>query len=874
MPFRLPWRTRQMIEDEVDVEFRTHLDERVDDLVAGGAAPDAARRQALDEFGDLERARRFCRDQDQRHERAARWRDRLADWAMDLLQAARGLARNPGYAAVAGGTLALGIAGATVIFSVVHGVLLRPLPYPMQERVITLWQRDAATGDRERVSAANAFDWRARSTTLEHVAVAEPSSFDLFGQGPPVALEAWLISQGFLEALGVTPVLGTGFVPEHFQPGAGQVVLLGHGTWERVFGADTALIGRTITLGNTARVVVGVLPADLQYPSVVDVWAPRAFTPADEQARPQNYLHGVARLSGGVTLEQARQDLGRISRELSTEHPRFNAGVTAEAVPIMEAVTGGVRDQMWVLLGAVLLLLLVASANVVNLAFARATGRRREVALRAALGAGRARLVRQVLAENLVLMTGGALLGFAIAVVGVDLMVRWAPAELPRAAEISLNAAVMAFGVVVTLVAAALCAVAPAVLAARTTVASVLREGGAGATGGTGGLRLRHGLVALEVATAVVLLVGAGLLGRSFMALLRQDLGFETENRLAFTLHVWDKFPTAVQRVQFFRDAVDRLGGVPGVQAVAAGSALPLSRNGSRIDRPALIDGGVLPNGEAPNVTLTYVTPEYFGALAIPLESGRPFRRGDAAPVAVISAEAARRFWPDRNPLGRHIALRGAPTQFEVIGVVRDVRRDGLDDAVSAELYLSNDQIGFGSMTFVVHTGQTAQRLIPTVQRELTLLEPRLVIGGLESFDALLGGTIAGRRYVLGILGGFSGFALLLAMVGIYGVLSYAVSLRTAEVGVRMALGASRGAVVSMILGQGLRVVATGLVLGLGGALLLQRFVASLLFGVAPTDPVTYLGLSAVIVVGALIAAYLPARRAAGVDPVRSIRAL
>jgi ABC-type antimicrobial peptide transport system permease subunit len=240
----------------------------------------------------------------------------------------------------------------------------------------------------------------------------------------------------------------------------------------------------------------------------------------------------------------------------------------------------------------------------------------------------------------------------------------------------------------------------------------------------------------------------------------------------------------------------------------------------------------------------------------------------------VISAEAARRFWPDRNPLGRHIALRGAPTQFEVIGVVRDVRRDGLDDAVSAELYLSNDQIGFGSMTFVVHTDQTAQRLIPTVQRELTLLEPRLVIGGLESFDALLGETIAGRRYVLGILGGFSGFALLLAMVGIYGVLSYAVSLRTAEVGVRMALGASRGAVVSMILGQGLRVVATGLVLGLGGALLLQRFVASLLFGVAPTDPVTYLGLSAMIVVGALIAAYLPARRAAGVDPVRSIRAL
>jgi putative ABC transport system permease protein len=385
---------------------------------------------------------------------------------------------------------------------------------------------------------------------------------------------------------------------------------------------------------------------------------------------------------------------------------------------------------------------------------------------------------------------------------------------------------------------------------------------------------LRHGLVALEVATAVVLLVGAGLLGRSFMTLLRQDLGFETENRLAFTLHVWDKFPTAVQRVQFFRDAVDRLGRVPGVQAVAAGSALPLSRNGSRIDRPALIDGGVLPTGEAPNVTLTYVTPEYFGALAIPLESGRSFRRGEAAPVAVISAEAARRFWPDRSPLGRHIALRGAETQFEVIGVVRDVRRDGLDDAVSAELYLSNDQIGFGSMTFVVHTDQTAQRLIPTVQRELTLLEPRLVIGGLESFDALLGETIAGRRYVLGILGGFSGFALLLAMVGIYGVLSYAVSLRTAEVGVRMALGASRGAVVSMILGQGLRVVATGLVLGLGGALLLQRFVASLLFGVAPTDPVTYLGLSAMIVVGALIAAYLPARRAAGVDPVRSIRAL
>ncbi len=868
--FQFPWRSRRMIEGEIEEEFRLHLELRTEELVANGASPESALRQAQEEFGDIDAARRYCRGEDQRHERRRRWRDTSEDVVRDLGYAIRSLWRSPGYTVTSGITLALGLGITVAVFSVVHGILLRPLPYPDQDRIVTLSQVDTRRGSREFVSAANLRDWHDRSTLFSAMAVAEPFSVDLFGDGPPVSLQAWLVSEEWMETLGLRPVLGPGLRPEYFLPGAEPVVMVSYATWLRQFGGDSLIVGRSLTLDGEPVLVAGVLPPTLRYPSVSDLWLPRAFQPGDASARPRNYLRGIAKLRDGVSIEQANGELARISTVLQEEYPRINAGIVAEGKPIVDELLGDVRTDLWVLFGAVILLLLVAVTNVVHLAIARATKQGRDIALRAALGAGRARLIRQASVENLLLVVGSTVAGFGIAHLAIRAMVLWAPADLPRVTEISFDPTVVAAGILAAILTAMTCGLVPAVFSLRSSGSSLLRATPSG--GGRRDARFRHGLVALEVAMAVMLLVGAGLLGRSFVALLQQDLGYETEGRLGFTIHVWDKYPDVAQRVQFFRDAVDRLATVPGVESVGAGSALPLSKEGSEIRRPVQVDDELPGDQPAPEVVLTYVTPEYFGVLGIPLQDGRMFQRGENTAVAIVSQEAARQFWPGRSPLGRRISLIGDVTAFTVIGVVGDVRYAGYDDRIAPGLYLSNDQVGFGSMTFTVNSALPTNAILPALQEAMTELNPLIALGGIEEFRSLLGDTVAGRRYVLGLLGGFSVMASLLALLGIYGILNYSVALRTREIGVRMALGAHRRVVTRLVLRQGMGMVLSGLIAGLLGAFAMQRVLASLLFGVSATDPVTYVGLSGLVIVSALVAAWVPATRAAAIDPAITLR--
>jgi putative ABC transport system permease protein len=829
--FRWPWRKRTDIGTEVDEEVRFHLDMRADELMKQGVSREEARRQALGEFGDVERARLALGRTDRATEGTKRRRMLAEEWWRDATLAVRSLRRAPSFTAVAVLTLGLGIGLSAVVFSVVNGVLLRPLAYPDAHRLVTLWQLDTQKGEREKPAPANFLDWRDRARSFTHLAAAIPYGYDYKGEGDPVNFSAFFLTKGFLENLGVRPVLGRAFTPEEYEPGAPKTVMLSEALWRTRFGADPGIIGQTLNLDGGPYQVVGVMPATLDYPERADVYTPRGFTDDDRTLRVQTYYDVVGRLMPGVTLAQAREEMARIAGELRREHPVANARVTVPVLPLLEHITGSVREALWVLLGAVALVLLIACVNIANLLLARGLARRSEIAVRAALGAGRGRIARQLLVESGVLAVAGGLTGIAVSALALPAVIQAATsAGLPRVESIVLDVRVLSAGFFAIALTMLIAGGVPAWILSRGSDGMIVR-GGRGAGQPAGSKRTGRMLVAAEVAIALVLLVGASLLGQSLRRLLSEDLGFATDRRLLITTHIWDRYPDPAQRGAFMEQVIGRIEALPGVVA----------------------------------------------AMQIPLLKGRLFEATDRAegkPVVVVGEVMANRFWPGEDPIGKRITsrFRGPPIVREVVGVVKDVRHTGHGETPKPEYYIPHAQNPFGSMTIVVHTSQDPAGILKPVQREVWALQGDLTFSGTESMEGLLAGTLAVRRVILMTIGLFAVLGAVLAAMGIYGVISLAVAQRTRELGVRMALGAAPSSLKGMVLREGMGLATVGIVLGGIGAIGLSRLLTSLLYGTAPTDPwsfaVAALSLGAV----AALAAWIPARRATRVDPLVALR--
>ncbi len=883
-------RSARRIREEVEEEIRFHLEMRVAALERGGLDPAAAREEALRMFGDVEKVRAECVRIDTRRERHMRRKEQLAEIRQDLVHGIRQLRRRPGFTAVSIVTLAVGIGATTAVFSAADHVLLRPLPYGESDRVVTLWESKPAAGvGKVEVSPGNFLDWRERSGSFEAMGLVEPFGFDLTGDGPPVAVPVWLVSEGYFEALGVRPFLGRAFLPrEYLRPAAsdqddayGQgesVVLISHRLWRTRYGSDPAIVGRTIQLDNIGFTVVGVLPPNLEYPEAKDIWAPKWFREGESQDRTSSYLSAVARLRPGVSVAAAQADLDRVAATLAAEYPRTNQNTGALVVPLEEQILGPVRPALLVLLGAVAFVLLIACANIASLLLARGYERERELGVRAALGARRARLVRQLITESALLAVLGGAAGLLLARLGVAAFAALSPPELPRLSTISIDGPVLIFAFLVTVAAAVLFGLLPALRFSRPDIRSALGSSGRSVTAGRERTRLRAALVVGEIAMALILLIGAGLLVRSFVDILSNDPGFATGNRAALQLFLWDRNPTAEARLQRAQEIKERLAATPGVEAVGIVTSLPFHPSRINAQGRLVIEGRPEPPpGQETRVFATIASEDYFQVMGVPLKRGRPFMaedRADAPAVAIINESLARRYFRGEDPIGKRVTIgvMSRPASREIIGVVGDVRPTTLDSEPQPELFIPLTQSGSGSLTFVARTSTEATRLLPTLRYQIWQIDPGQAIYHAATVEQLISDTLIERRFHLVLLACFSLIALVLASVGVYGLISYSASQRTNEIGVRVAMGARGSDVVGMIVREAARLAMPGIVLGVGGALLLTRFMEHMLYGVRPTDLLTFLQIAALMLMVSLVAAFVPARRASRVEPMRVLR--
>ncbi len=804
----------------------------------------------------------------------------------DLRYAVRTLTRSPGFTAVAVATLALGIGATTAIWSIVDGVLLRPLPFPAPERLAAVWMTGGSGGERYPMSVADLRDWRARNRAFAQVSAFVDTRFALTGEGEPEQLSGAWVTSNFFATLGIRPLLGRAPSAEDDRPAAEAAVVLSHGLWQRRFGADPRVVGRTIALDGNRRTVLGVMPAGLAFPPAgagpVQLW-----TVLKDEAPPRRgpyFLHGLARLAPGVTLGQAEAELAVLGRTLERDNPLTNAGASFAAAPLAEHLVGGVRPALLVLLGAVGFVLLIAAANVANLLLVRAAGREREMALRAALGAGRGRIVRQLLTESVLLAAAGAGVGLLLAWWGVELLPRLAPDALPRLDAVALDGRVLAFTALLTAATGLLFGLAPALQGSRRDLHGGLKEGSRGSEG-RGRLRLRRLVVASEVAAALVLLVGAGLLLASYWRLQGTSAGIRPAG--VWTTQV--ELPTARygedrQVVAFYRELLARIEALPGVRSAGIGISLP----------PHLLtitdgftpEGHAVPPGQsAPLAVLDFVSPGYFQTLGVPLLAGRPFGPADregAPTVVLVNQTLARRYFP-QGAVGRRLKIGGPErpenSWMEIVGVVADVKYGGLAAPAEPAYYLPAAQAAWQGMHLVVRSDDgadgrdsAAAGLAANVRQTIRALDRDLPVAAVRPLGGLVSESIAAPRLRTQLIGAFGALALVLAAIGIYGVLAYTVAQRTREVGIRMALGAGRGGVTRLVLSEILGVVLGGLAVGLAAAFALTRLLRGLLFEVAPTDPRIFVGVPLLLAVCALLAAYLPARRAAAVEPVVALR--
>jgi putative ABC transport system permease protein len=804
----------------------------------------------------------------------------VTTWLKDVGYAVRILRRSPGFTLTAVLTLALGIGANTAIFSVVNATLLRPLPFPHPERIVYLQNQYKTLGLDASASVADYIDYRKQRHLFSEVAAINTDDFNLTGVDRPERLQCGEATSGLFAVLGIQPILGRVFTYEEDQPGKNQVVLLTQGLWKRRFGGDPGVLGRTVHLNGKPYTVVGIVPSVLQWFAPLDAWIPTAFTP--EQMSPaertNQFLFILARLQPGVSVERARAGMAAFGRALAKKFPDNYPPSTGWAIRVdslNELLVGDVRGGLLVLLAAVGFVLMIACANVANLSLARAAGRMRELSIRAALGAAKWRIARQMLTESVMLGLLGGAAGVLLGSWGVSLLVNSGPQQLPRLDEVSIDGSVLAFTAAIALLTGVLFGLAPVMQVATGNLHDLLKQGARGASGSLRRHRTRSALVIVEVALSLVLLVGAGLLLRSFASLAKVDPGFRAQNVLTFGVSL----PPANYRTQgqtsgFFHALLERVARLPGVSTAGAVNPLPFS--GSNSSGSLKIEGYKVPaGGTPPHADQRVVSPGYFKAMGIPLLRGRLITDsdGDGAPVAVVVDEdLAREYFKNQEPVGQHVR-RGDEGWATVVGIVGHVQHSALDNTQrKATLYWSYLQKPAQSMQFVVHTARDPMRLVNGIQHEVARIDKDVPIFDVKTMDQRVAESLANRRFAAWLLAAFSSIALLLAAVGLYGVMAQSVLQRSREIGVRMALGARSGDVLRMILGQGAILVAAGLIAGTAAALGLTSLMKSLLFGVKPADPLTFGGVAGLLLIVALTAAYLPARRATRLDPVTTLR--
>jgi putative ABC transport system permease protein len=795
----------------------------------------------------------------------------------DLAYAIRRLRRSPGFTAVAIATLAVGIGANSAIFSVVRAVLLKPLPFDEPERLVRVaqtWQGRPVV-----YSPQNFLDVEAEARSFEGLSAVVENGMTLTSGGPPARVEGASVSASFFDVLRVRPTPGRGFVRGENDPGRTRVAVLGQRLWSRRFGADPTLVGRTIELDREPYEVVGIAPADFSFPEGVEIWTPLEH---DEVFRTKSrgawYLTVIGRLRPEASIDSARDEVATIAARLARTYPDADEGVGGTVGSLQESLVGDVRPALLVLLGAVGLVLLIACVNVANLLLARVAAREVELAVRTALGAGRLALVRQLLTESLLLAALGGIAGIFLAWLSLDSLLALQPRGVPRLSEVHVDRAVAAFTALVSVVTGLLFGVFPALHSTRRATADTLREGGRGLLGGRAG-RLRGGLVIGQMALAMMLLAGAGLLVRSFTQLRRVDPGFRSDGVLTFRISLPESaYAEDARRTAFFDELVARLRALPGVSGAGAVSGLPLG--GSRFGFSFEIAGRppVTP-AQQPSIELRIVTADYLKTMGIPLRLGRGIEASDTAsapPVVVLSESAARRYFPGEDPLGQRLKIGMRTSQGsaggEIVGVVGDVKDGGLAADSLPTAYLPYAQTPFGTLDVLVRTATSPLALLSAAQGVVRELDPELALARVRTLDDVVARSISEPRFYTVLLGAFATIALLLAAIGIFGVLSYAVVQRSREIGIRVALGAHPAQVLGLVLRQALLLSATGVAAGLVGALLLGRALSSLLFQLSPRDPATLACVAGLLVFVALVASYLPARQATRVDPLVALR--
>lgn len=804
-------------------------------------------------------------------------------WIDDLRIGMRQLVQHTGFALTAVGILSLGLAATVTMFSVTDQVLLRPLPYAHSDRIVTLWETRAPDDAALEVAPGNLLDWRERLQSLEHVVGVAPMSLDIALGSRPEVWFAAQVTAGFFETFGLTPIAGRFFHPEEFEDGRNQVLVISESFWRRRFSSDPKVIGMVVRSENGPLTIIGVAPASFEPRLLLtasgdrDMWQPKVIEDYEPNLRGGGFWNAVGRLKPGVTVETAQAEIDAVSAQLAREYPRTNEMTGARVLPLREHLVGDVRLALQLLAGAVSLVLLIACVNIANLLLARGSAREREIAVRIALGARRGRIIQQLLLESLVIAVIGSLFGVLLTGWALSAIVQLGPPSVPWLDTLHLDWRAVGFAGVMSIVVALLAGALPAY---RVSQAGLAASGRNTTTADPSQHRLRVALVIVEVAVAVVLVAATGLLVRSFVGLINVDPGFQRDRVFVAQVFAYDHYPTSAHLRAFYDSTLEKLRALPSVQEVGAVSAMPFIEANINIETVFAIAGRPpVTEGEAPRSHLTVATPSYFDVMRIPLKAGRNLATTDgptSAPVVVISESLARRYWSDEGgPVGErlHFRLGGVMTEAEVVGVVGSVQHERLDREMRDEIFIPLAQRPFGSMTFVGRAAGDASALIEPARATIWEVSPNQTIYRTATLDELVSKTVSPRRFALAVALGFAAVALLLAIAGVYGVLTAIMNARLREVGLRVALGASRWDIVSLVVGRGLLLTASGLAIGLAAALGVGRALRSFLFGITPTDPLTILASAAMITLAALIACYLPARRAAEADPVAVLRA-
>jgi predicted permease len=807
----------------------------------------------------------------------------------DLKHGLRVLLKNPGFTAAAVLVLALGIGANTAIFSVVNAVLLRPLPFHDSARLVQVWHVPPAKSfpgmTTFSASAANFIDWQQQNHVFDNMAIYTGSSLNLTGREQPMALLAASVSSGFFSTLQTQPALGRAFTLEEDQPGKNHVVILSYGLWKSRFAGDANIVGQSAEFDGQPYLIAGVMGEKFRFPGWAQLWTPMGWSDKERAVRGEHHYMVIARLKPGVALPQAQAEMNTLSTRLEQQYPEDDKGWGAVVIPLREQMVADVRPALLVLLGAVAFVLLIACANVANLVLAKTFGRRKEIAIRVALGASTSRIIQQVLAETLLLSLAGGALGLLLARFGIVLTLKFLSENLPKSTEVTLDAGVLAFTLFLSIVTGLIAGLIPALRLTKTNVNEALKQGLGKTDSDSSGQRTRNFLVVSEVALSLMLLVGAGLMIRSLWVLSTVDAGIDPHNVLTMTVVVPShKYARPLDEIAFFDRVLDKIRALPGVVSAGMIDDLPLNGGGSH--QPVAIEGQpVVQMADQPEVDTRVISPGYLSTLHIPLRRGREFTSGDTPDrpaVVLVSESMAKRFWPNEDPIGRHLTMTFFPDRVrEVVGIVGDVKLDSLDAAASsATVYLPGTQLSVSSLgewrsfplQLAVRTTASPSSLVSAVTGAIHSVDSEQPLTDIMTMDDLIANSLSQRRFSMLLLAAFALLALVLAAVGIYSVLAFAVRRRVREIGIRMALGAEVRDILRLVVTEGMKLALPGLLLGAAGALALGRILSSLIYGISAHDPVTFAAVATLLAVVALLASLIPALRAARIEPIRALR--